>query len=59
MVAMPGFTTGTMIRSRVLYSPLPSMVAASISSMGTEVWKKVRMTMILKGLNSSGTISTA
>ena len=59
MVAMPGLTMGSTMRVRVEYSPLPSMVAASISSMGTEVWKKVRITMMLKGLKSIGTISAA
>ena len=59
MVAMPGFTTGSTIRIRVEYSPLPSMVAASISSLGTVVCRNVRMIMTLKGLKSMGTISAA
>ena len=56
---MPGFTTGSTIRIRVEYSPLPSMVAASISSLGTVVCRNVRMIMTLKGLKSMGTISAA
>ena len=59
MVAMPGLAMGATTRSRVEYSPLPSTVAASMSSIGTELLKKVRMTMILKGLTSRGTISAA
>ena len=59
MVAMPGLTTGSTICNSVRYSPAPSMVEASISSRGTVVWKKVRITMTLNGLNSSGTISAA
>ena len=56
---MPGLAMGRTMRKSVEYSPLPSMVAASISSSGTELLKKVRMTMILKGLTSSGTMSAA
>ena len=58
-VAMPGLTMGRITRVRVEYSPEPSMVAASMRSKGTEVWKKVRMMMILKGFTSMGTISAA
>ena len=59
MVAMPGVTIGNTIPNRVLYSPDPSIVAASISSEGTEVCRKVRMMMTLNGLKSIGTISAA
>ena len=59
IVAMPGFTTGNTTWISVRYSPAPSMVEASISSRGTVVWKNVRITMTLKGLNSNGTISAA
>ena len=59
MVAMPGFTTGSTTWNSVRYSPAPSMVEASISSRDTVVWKNVRITMTLNGLNSSGTISAA
>ena len=50
---------GMTTRKRVEYSPLPSMVAASMRSIGTELWKKVRIMMILKGLTRSGMISAA
>ena len=59
MVAMPGLAMGTTTRNNVEYSPLPSMVAASISSRGTLLLKKERITMMLKGLTSRGTIKAA
>jgi hypothetical protein len=40
MVAIPGFAIGTIILSKVLYSPLPSIAAASISSVGYRTLKE-------------------
>ena len=56
---MPGFMMGRTMRQRVVYSPAPSMVEASISSKGTVVCRKVRMMIILKGLTNMGTIRAA
>ncbi|MNO06645.1 hypothetical protein D3C81_2285110 [compost metagenome] len=52
-VAMIGFDSGSTTEYRILNSPAPSIRAAS-SRLSGRLWKKERMTIILKALDAAG-----